>query len=289
MRKLDFLIGGAAKAGTTSLAKLLNQVQDVYCHGGGNELQYFGKDRFFRKGLDWYNSHFADRTETYLGEKSTTYLLHPEAAQRIKDYRPDIKLVFMLRNPADRAYSQYKACIEKGTEYLSFERAIATEANRRKLGGFFANNYAYQIRGYYYDQLKRYYDLFPESQMRVLIFEEFKKDPQAALQDLCAFLDIPYQLRPQLEEKAAHANKTRVPRTILVTIPFTVYRKYVRPVTGKVKVVDNPVMWLEQQFYKDARYEKMSPDIRQQLIDQYQESNQKLADLLGKDLSIWNR
>lgn len=289
MRKLDFLIGGAAKAGTTSLAKLLNQVEDVYCHGAGNELQFFGKDRYFSKGLDWYHSHFTDRTEKYLGEKSTTYLLHPDAAQRIHAYNPDVKLVFMLRNPVDRAYSQYKACIEKGTEYLSFERAIATEDRRRKLGGFFANNYAYRIRGYYYDQLKRFYDLFPEDQIRVFIFEEFKQQPEATLEALCDFLDIPFQLKPKPEAKAAHANKTRVPRTILVTIPFTVYRKYLRPLTSKVSLIDRPVMWLESKFYKEARYEKMSTDLRQRLINQYQESNQKLARLLGKDLSIWNR
>ena len=284
-RRVDFVIGGAMKAGTSSVGDLLNQIKDVYCFDEGYELHFFGKDKFYRKGIDWYQSHFLNRNERRIGEKSISYLSSEDAARRIHDYNPEMKLIFILRNPVDRAYSHYQYCVQMGTEFLPFGQALRFEGLRQKLGGFFANNYSYQQRGLYYEQLTRYYDLFPESQIHVMIFEEFKDRPDECMSALCKFLDVPFK-GVKLESKTL--NETKVPRMMLAPFPFTMYRKYARRYI-KAPWLDRRMKWLEEKIYREGRYRPMGAEIRQQLLDYFKESNAGVAKLLQRDLRIWDK
>lgn len=133
MNKPDFIIAGAAKSGTTSLAQHLNQSKEISCilTLDGSELHFFSKN--FHKGHKWYTNLFSDLpSSTLLGEKSVSYLESKYAATRIKSFVPYIKLIFMLRNPIDRAYSQYKSNAQRGKEIFSFETAIKLEKIRNK-------------------------------------------------------------------------------------------------------------------------------------------------------------
>ncbi len=288
MRKVNFLIGGAPKAGSTSLAKMVGELKDYYLHDRGYELQFFGKDKVYKKGIAWYDSLFQGRTETCIGEKSTSYILHPRAAERIKAYNPDMKIIFILRNPVFRAYSQYKQNIANGTEYLSFEKAIRIENRRRKLGGFFANNYAYLSRGYYYEQLKPFYDTFPSEQIKIFIFDEFLTNPEQARQEVCDFLGIPCELKAAKAE-SKHSNRTRVPKVLGAPFIFMLYRKYVSRYMGRLPGLHRGIMQLESRLYKDVGYEQMPDELQSRLQRRFGEANKKLERLLDRELTVyWN-
>ncbi len=117
--KIDFIIPGAAKSGTTSLVKYLNLSQKIYIPDFGYELNFFSKNKYYKKGFDWYHSFFnVPKSIKYLGEHSNQYMCSQKAIKRIYDYNKNIKLIFILRNPMNRAVSHYNANIQKGTEYL---------------------------------------------------------------------------------------------------------------------------------------------------------------------------
>ena len=283
--RVNFLIGGAMKAGTSSVGDLLNQMEGIYCFDEGYELHFFGKDKFYRKGIDWYHSHFTDHGEALIGEKSISYLSSPDAAERIRQYNPAMKLVFILRNPVDRAYSHYQYCVQMGTEFLPFAQALRAEGLRQKLGGFFATNYSYQQRVLYYEQLMRYYSLFPEEQIHVMIFEKFKDRPNESMSALCDFLGVPFG-GVKLQSKTLNA--TRVPRVVLAPFPFTMYRKYARRIL-KAPWLDKMVKSLEDKMYREGRYPPMDVKVRKRLLDYFAESNAGVAELLGRDLGIWDK
>ena len=135
----DFIIIGTQKGGTTSLYRYLidhPNIAPIYI----KEPHYF--DIHFHKGIGWYRSHFPTAVEKYYarhvekhdlitGEASPYYLFHPRAPQRVAKTLPKAKLIILLRNPVDRAYSQYQHQLRQpGVEPLSFEEAIAYEEKR---------------------------------------------------------------------------------------------------------------------------------------------------------------
>src|SRR5438067_227401 len=130
----DFLIIGTQRGGTTSLYHYLKTHPCVES-ATTSDTHFF--DKKFSKGLGWYRGHFPTWMEKYYaqmrgqrfvtGEASSSYLFHPHVPKRVVQVLPHVKLIVLLRNPVDRAYSQYYHAIELGHETLSFEEAIASE------------------------------------------------------------------------------------------------------------------------------------------------------------------
>lgn len=203
----DFLIIGAQKCGTTFLYQLLVQhprVKPAFV----KEVHYF--DLNFGKGDNWYRSHFPLRvrkTRTYItGEASPYYLFHPHAARRASTVVPGAKLIVLLRNPVDRAYSHYqhqvKRVTEEARETLTFEEAIEAEEsllpaevnkmledeNYKSLGH---RTRSYLSRGRYMDQLLVWTRYFPKRQMLVLKSEDLFDDTTNALERVLNFLALP--------------------------------------------------------------------------------------------------
>ena len=124
----DFLCVGAQKSGTSLLYRLLNQHPEIYL-AKGKEIHFFNRDENYNKGIEWYSEHFAG-SEDYkrVGEVTPDYNYVPTVPGRIyKTLGKDIKLIFMLRNPVDRAYSNYWMSFRRGHERFSFEKAIIHE------------------------------------------------------------------------------------------------------------------------------------------------------------------
>ena len=115
----DFIIIGCQRGGTTSLYNYITSHPDVE-PASQKELHFF--DYNFDKGLDWYKDQFPDNKIT--GETSPYYIIHPHAPRRIAQAKPDVKILILLRNPGDRAYSHYNLEVKIGHEKLSFEDAI---------------------------------------------------------------------------------------------------------------------------------------------------------------------
>ena len=188
----DFLIIGTMRGGTTSLYRYLGEHPDI-TPALRKEVHFF--DRYHDKGMAWYLAHFPLREETtVVGEASPSYLFHPAVPERVREAVPDAKLVALLRNPVDRAYSHYRMIVKRGAEGLSFEAAIDQERERLSQGGdptsLPGRRYSYLSRGLYVDQLERWLSLFPRKQLLILKSEDFFRDPGPIVQQTLAHLGL---------------------------------------------------------------------------------------------------
>lgn len=188
----DFIIIGTQRGGTTSLYRYLTGHPEI---GGAfrKEVHYF--DRYYAKGLDWYLGHFPKRGEfPIVGEASPYYLFHPDAPERVREVVPHAKLIVLLRNPVDRAYSQYHMKVARGLETLPFADAIDREPERLAASddplGPAWRHHSYLARGVYGDQLRRWMAVFPREQLLIVKSEEFYAEPERILHHTQAFLGV---------------------------------------------------------------------------------------------------
>jgi hypothetical protein len=186
----DFLVVGAMRSGTSSLAGDLRAHPDVYL-SQEKELHFF--DLRYERGTGWYEAQFiAGDSKSAVGEATQTYMYDPKALARIADQIPDVRLIAILRDPVERAYSHYWLNRSLGKEKLDFRDAIEREASRLgsndKLERF---TYSYIDRGQYLEQLERVDRLFPVSQLHILLFEDLRDRPVETFGSICRFLGIP--------------------------------------------------------------------------------------------------
>ncbi|MDH5751837.1 MAG: sulfotransferase domain-containing protein [Deltaproteobacteria bacterium] len=195
-----FIIG-AQKAGTSSLFRYLEQHPALGASSRMKEPNFFEKRH--RRSLYWYRSLFpwADGDRLFF-EGSTNYLFHPQAAQRLAGVFPEARMIAILRDPVERAFSHYQHMLRVGEETLDFAGALASEEERlageeeRLLEnpGYFSRahrNFSYKARGRYLEQIRRWHEHFPPERLFIASSEEFFSDPAATLEDICHWLEIP--------------------------------------------------------------------------------------------------
>jgi hypothetical protein len=256
MRPLpDFLVIGAQKSGTTALYAYLRW-HPAITGPPWKEVSFF--DRHYRRGARWYRGHFPSRPRTWLssrrngartivGEASPSYLFHPLGPQRVRETVPDARLIALLRDPVDRAYSHYQHEVALGREPLAFEEALDREQERtrgeeeRMLRdpAYFSHawwNHTYLARGRYAEQLERWLAVFPREQLLVLPSEELSERTRETYARVLDFLGA---RRHELD-----------------TFPRVFERKYA----------------------------PMAPGARRRLVEYYREPNGRLFELLGRDL-----
>jgi hypothetical protein len=206
LRRLpDFIIIGGKKCGTSSLYNYLARRPDV-ASAFRKEVHFFDEAR--ERNRLRYRAYFPVRTgrgksRRMTGEATPYYLFHPLAPARVRKVVPEAKLIAVLRNPVDRAYSHYHHELRRGTEDLSFEEAVGREVERlegerekmlRKCGydSLQARRYSYLSRGVYVDQIQTWREHFPEEQLLILRTEDLFENPQAALGRTLDFLGLPH-------------------------------------------------------------------------------------------------
>ena len=240
----DFLILGAQKAGTTALYAYLRWHPEI-TGPSFKEVSFF--DRHYARGERWYRAHLPAPRRGIVGEASPSYLFHPLAPERVRTMLPDVRLIALLRNPVDRAFSHYQHEVALGREPLSFEDAVARENERmegeleRMLAdpAYFSYawwNYTYLSRGLYAEQLERWLAAFPEEQLLVLATEDLAQRPAET---------------------------------------------YVR-VLEHVRAPAHELGEYPRVFSRD--YGAMSPETRARLSEHFAEPNRRLYELLGRDL-----
>ena len=241
----DFLVLGAQKAGTTALYAYLRWHPGI-TGPSWKEVSFF--DRHWWRGARWYRGQFPLRSADKLfGEASPSYLFHPLAPERARAVIPDARLLVVLRNPVDRAYSQYQHEVALGREPLSFEDALAAEEERTRgeVERIVADprafshewwDHTYAARGLYADQLERWLAVFPRDQLLVVTSDELGARPAEAYASILSFLGAaPHQL-------------DAYPRVF------------------------------------DRDYAPMRSETRERLIARFAEPNRRLEGLLGRDL-----
>jgi hypothetical protein len=296
----NFLIIGAGKSGTTSLYHYLHAHPQIYmCPQKeprffafeGEELDFRGPgDSRFHcvTDLDAYRALFEGASkEMVTGEATTWYLSAPKAPARIKHHVPDAKLIAVLRDPVERAFSSWLSMRREQVEPLAdFAQAMAAETER------IANNWSpgwhYKKHGFYHTHLERYFDRFDAGQIRIYLYEDFTADPVGFTQDICRFLGVDDSFVP---DTAMKYNVSGMPRN--KALHRALAKRFWRPrqTRGLLnRVFPDPIKRSIQakllQLNLRAKPE-LSPEVRKQFCDEYREDILRLQDLLGRNLSAW--
>jgi hypothetical protein len=285
----NFLIIGAMKSGTTALYYYLEQHPQIYM-SPVKEPNFFcseeNSDGNFAARLGAYQDLFRDVSgEIAIGEASHCYLYEPEAAARIQDHIPDARLIAVLRNPVDRAYSHFLHMVRNGSEPLTdFARAL----REIETGGYQKRDRRDYIgRGRYYDQLKRYFDTFGRDQVRVYLYEDLSEAPVDTLQDAFRFLGVDDSFVPDVSLKR---NVSGYPKHKSVD-------KLLRqpsPIKDALKIyLPARLRWRLSKAFDDLKTRNLveppavQPEVRRRLIGVYREDILKLQELIHRDVSGW--
>lgn len=266
---IDFLIIGAAKSATTWLQRTLQA--DPAVSMPDPELHYFS--RFHHRGHAWYFDQFP-RTEgrKLTGEKSNSYLDTPVAAERVKALLPHASLIVQLRNPVERAYSDYCMLYRRGEVDGDIRAYLGARRDARN---------RFLVGGCYHEQLQRYREHFPESQMLVLLFEDMIADRDAQVKQVRSFLGLGANLGlAAVTKKVKDRSEPMIgPRLRKVIKPL---KPLLRPFRA------NPVFAaVRGMLAREISYPPLTPELRSQLIDFYSADVERLARLLKRDLSSW--
>lgn len=294
----NFLIIGAAKAGTTSLYKYLEMHPQVYMspikeprffavyeenldfQGPGDLTRYY-----LVKDLENYRALFDGVTdEIAIGEASTWYLYLPKAAEKIKQHIPDVKLIALLREPVARAYSHFWHSIRENIEPITdFTQAMEAEAER--IENNWSQHWHYRQRGFYYAQLKYYYDLFEPKQIKVCLYDDLVSDPITMMQDIYRFLGVDDTFIPNTDKKynVAAIPKNQTVAKLMKRSRFlkTVISSLIPSQKLRLQIKDN-ILKLNLRSQP-----KLEPTVRKKFIEEYREDIFKLQDLIHRDLSQW--
>lgn len=273
----NFLIVGAQKAGTTSLARWLGAHPDVFLPPG-KELFFFNVPERWERGLDWYRRQFAGAEGMRAAFEATPgYLGNPKAHERIARTLPGVRLIALLRHPADRAYSQYWHNRSMGTEKRSFARVVEDEVSGAAPPFDF-----YLERGRYLKHLNALRELFPEEDVLALLFDDLVTDPAGTFAKACRFVRVDDAVRPAILGQAQNVRLTFRSRRLHHAVRTLRARRLLSAnLAGRLRA------WNTRSRAKP--YEPMDPKTRMTLIDAYEEQTAGLEQLLGRDLSSWRR
>lgn len=282
----DFLIVGAAKSGTTTLANQLAEHPDVHVMPD-KEAHFFDRDERWSLGVDWYRERFsAHGGAKWVGEATPTYMASPVAAERMARLLPGARLIAVLREPVDRAYSHYWHWrVRLGRERREFADAVADELAATgpsdvPPGRPGAPEPAYIGAGHYLPQLLRLCERYPRESILVLLLEDVRDRAAATFAETCRFLGIDDSFVPSsLDEVANPHVEPRWEKAWLFMYQHRLWRRVPRPLLpGVVRLLTTP----------DASYPPMADDLRRRLEEHFAPANSALADWLGRDLPGWS-
>lgn len=277
---------GAAKSGTTSLVDYLNQHPDIFVPAYKEPCRYV--DNFGCNEKE-YRSLYSQRNEKILVDASTAYLYAAESARFIASC-DNAKILVVLREPVSMAYSFWQYMTAIGSENLSFEQAVSPEVQEyrrsdkfiREASGWYAD-YLYLDRPRYVKQLRRYLDLFPKEQVKVLLFDDLVNDAQTVCNEVVEWLGIaPYSFDVSKisneggAARFAFVNKLRQRRyPILKRILPVEWRAAVRRATRKLNL-------------KSGKKSVINTETKNKLMFEYRAEVAELSKLVDRDLvKLW--
>jgi hypothetical protein len=289
----NLLLIGAAKSGTTSLHKYLDQHPQIFM-AKRKEPRFFlvwenpermalhqeekrGEINYYCT-IEKYQALFAEGTAHKVrGESSTTYLANPECAFKIKKLIPRVKLVAILRNPIDRAFSNYVIYRNWRMEKKSFADAVDEEIRTGR------HNYQqpmqYLYLGKYADSLKVYFNLFPADQIKVYLYDDLKADPESFMQNIFNFLEVDTTFVPDIEKKYNYSYMRRYAE--FPAIDKILYRA--QNGLRKFKLTPFAEMIKKNRIYKPV----LKSDVRKKLLAYYEDEISELEKLLNRNFSNW--
>jgi hypothetical protein len=270
----NFLIIGAAKAGTTSLYHYLRQHPDVFM-SAVKEPRYYWQEgvaegRLEIFGREAYERLFDDVTsQRAVGEATTHYLNSPTAPERIAADLPEVKLIVSLRNPADRAYSSYLGRLQGGEERCGVEEAM-------KPGSYYVESSRYHA------SLSRYFESFARDRIKVILFDDLVANPRAVMQELFEFLGVDATF--DVDVNATH-NRAAVPRWRVANQVLLKTGLFVHRLLPSAMRNTGITSWIQRLFLR--RPEPLAADLRRQLLEYFRDDIGQTAELIGRPLAHW--
>jgi hypothetical protein len=313
MRLPDFLIIGAAKAGTTTLYKYLSRHPQIYM-STPKEPDFFSKNELYNQGVEWYASLFSQASPSQIcGEASTAYThqipLIPEIPERIFRLLPQVKLIYLLRHPVDRAYSNYVQQIKafqiqrKNANQPAFKvPETFEELLQRGRQVIYANDYMEGIdpiaASNYIEQIEKYLQFFPKESFLFLLLEDFSHYPQKTLREVCQFIGVDDTI-DLIQEQPIAANVGRSFSEGFIREKITAPLRSIPIIANAANLLPQSVRDLayellrklprREHLEKEYLPQPMLPETRQMLLEKFQAPNQKLSEFLGRDLSRWSK
>lgn len=282
-----FIHAGAQKAGSTWIHYALREHPEVFVPDNDN-VSFF--DVYYHRGEQWYREQFRNYDgERAVGEESPGYLKHPLAPSRASKLLPDAKIVVCLRNPIDRAFSQWWHA-QKNWTSTRFEAST----------NYHAANGVFVTPGYYDYHLSRWEEHFPSDQIHITFFDDFVADNEAFIQDIYEFIGVDDEYTPSIAGKRIKAGadltepsslyrlRNRLRRLAIQRSPRPLKNYLLAPVYHRCKgPVGTAYSHALGVVGRSGYDEGMDPEIREELEHVYYASVQDLEDRTGRDLSHW--
>lgn len=269
----NFIIAGAPKSATSTLYEYIKQHPDIYM---SPVKEPFFFDFNYKKGIDFYESFFEGHNgEKAIGEATVWYMSWKSVPERIYTVIPEVKLIFILRNPVERAFSNYLMDLRSGryTPKQTFGYVIRNETKISGIGRRIVSG------GFYYQHLKRFENYFSRENMLILLYDDFKKDVRLVEKSIYNFLSVDPNFKAdkpsnKMEAEYLYNNEllTKVSKSFT---PFNYYWSKSRH-------------FRKMFMHKSTKRNQMSISDREYLHSVYDEENKKLEKYLGVDLSGWN-
>jgi len=288
MNKPNFFIVGTPKAGTTSLYHYLEEHPEIFM-SPIKETNYFSYAEINQQDL-YYDVEHVSTIEEYLaqfagvsnekaiGEASVSYLFYPSVPLKLKQFNPDARIIMVLRNPVDRAFSHYLMDHRLGFVNLPLDK-IVNEENRDKLTNLYYQQYI--SLGYYYEQIKRYLDAFGSEQVKVFLYEDVVSNIDGVVSEIYSFLQVDDNYKPGTDQKH---NVFLAPKNSLIGKLYT--SKAFRTIARKLfsEKLQNAV---KNRFFVKEKKPSLDQDLKNTMHSLFHDDILKTADLLNKDLSHW--
>ncbi len=310
----NFLIIGAPKSGTTALYHYLKQHPKIYmspvkepgffafeglniesgpppAKSDGSTARPLDSSNRYRELINnaiteigQYQALFDGvGDEIAIGEASPAYIYHPKAPQGIHHYIPDARLIAILRHPVERAYSSFIHRVQQGGEpILDFRQVLEKEDYSKRNDVWWGERHYIRV-GFYYEQMRRYFDIFDRNQIKVYLYEDLVRDSTGLLEDILGFVGVNGDWLPDVSKKHLVSG---IPKNQLLNSLLT----QPNPIKSGLKAI------LPEQFRKQivSKIQKhniakppLSPEVRQELNNLYREDILKLQELINRDLSEW--
>ena len=290
--KIDFIGIGAERSGTTWIYDCLNEHPEV-CMASQKEIYYFNRlDRHFlkienkryKRGLGWYMSFFNHCGEKSIkGEFTPTYMFCPHSVARIKEHFPEVKLIAILRNPVDRAFSQYLSNKRSGLiPDVSFEKALKIMDS-------------YVEKGYYYKHLIRYFKLFPRKRIRIFLTEDMADRPRWVVKSLYKFLGlkdinfVPHSI--YRKSNVSMVSRWFALNSFLINIEIFLKRQKLDIILRFLEEVGIRKLAYDINHFVNVKpleeYPKVRKTTRKRLTKVFKKDIQSLEKLIKRDLRAW--
>ncbi len=265
---IDFLIIGAAKCATTWLQLSLSQSPDVFMPGP--ELHFFSRE--YDRGIDWYLEQFeASNKVRFVGEKSNSYLTHPEAAKRIALHCPNSRLIVQLRDPVARAYSDYCMLFRRGEVTRDIHYYLDPS---RAAGQRFLND------GRYAHHLSRFYDLISADRILLLAFESVETAPHELIEQVATHIGLTDDLGSPVEDRVKDKTKPVVPPLLRAAL------KPLRPILDPVRDTV-PIETLRDAVAREVQYPEIPKDLEARMIEFFRSDRELLMERIPSINNLW--